>query len=104
MRKLSLIILYLMLVMQLDYINAQSIHLQCGDIVEGSFTESSQLLEYSIEMRAGDVLMIQGTSLANRLQFAILVIDPYENGVNCIHAINPILNQLAIRFEDRFPL
>jgi hypothetical protein len=76
---IGVFVVALMSVSIVQPVAAQNQRLQCGDTIEGEFSENSQLRQYSIVMQPGDLLNLSARAFGGSLLFAIFLQDPAGN-------------------------
>jgi len=66
-----------LLLIQINYTaSAQPLTVTCGQVIQGEFTENSQILEYAINLSPGDQITIAGGRIGDYLKYVISIVAP----------------------------
>jgi len=83
MKKLSLILTFVLYVGSLIFTSLTQVHAQstatpikCGDVIEGEFTTNEELHNYSIDLSPGDTISIKGDQIGDELEYAFVLVSP----------------------------
>ena len=57
-------------------LSTSPIDVQCGEIIQGEFIENAETLDFSIQLSAGDRILIEGDQLGNHLRYVIGLFSP----------------------------
>lgn len=64
-----------------EEINPDAQQVECGDIIEGEFSQDFELVDYLIDLEPGQQITIQATPVGEALEFAIVLLGPTNLGI-----------------------
>ncbi|MCA9905562.1 MAG: hypothetical protein KC547_17020 [Anaerolineae bacterium] len=83
---------------------AQGSTVQCGDIVEGVFTQNEQVNQYTISMRSGEVLQPKAVAFGDFLQMVLAIRSPAGDVlVNSVGDTNSAANRVSWGYSSPDP-